>query len=290
MHHDQFLKALMKLNYPQTQRAFTMIELIMVMVIVAGLSVVTASYIVRPIEQYQDQTRRAEMTNTADGAVRRMSREIHLALPNSVRSATNQCVEFIPTYDGGRYRAAKDNDGNGNEMQNNVAISNLDVIGSLNSVPVSVADDQLVVYNLGIPGLDVYAADNRTRLITYAGNTLSFDPKQFPIASPDSRFHLVSRNEQAVSFVCTGAGVDAAGNGTGTLFRVSQYGFNSPAPLACQAVGAGSPILATRLSACNFTYSSGVMERSAVVSIRLSIQQANETVTLYHDVNVNNVP
>ena len=48
--------------------------------------------------------RRAALTDTADTAVRRMARDIRKALPNSIRQTSDQCVEFIPTKTGGRYR------------------------------------------------------------------------------------------------------------------------------------------------------------------------------------------
>ncbi|MBI3711777.1 MAG: type II secretion system protein [Burkholderiales bacterium] len=273
---------------------FTLIEALIVIVIAGALSVVAVRFVQRPVEQYLDQTRRAELTNIADSAVRRMSRDIHLALPNSVRSPNNTCVEFIPTYDGGRYRAALTSGSTGNAMQNDVAITQLDVIGNLNSLPATINGDQLVIYNLGIENLDAYAGDNRTAVSGFAGGVLSFAAKQFKISSPDNRFQLVSRDEEAVSFVCTNVGVDAGGNGTGTLYRVSHYGFVSPAPAACQNVAAGSPsisaILATQVSRCEFSYAPGVVERSAIVSVRLNVARSGETVSLYHDVNVNNVP
>ncbi len=284
-------------RFPDTRAqcaGFTLIEAIIVIVIAGALSVVAARFVGRPIEQYRDQTRRAEMTNTVDSAVRRMARDIHLALPNSVRSANNSCVEFIPTYDGGRYRGALTAGGAGNAMQNDVPITQLDVIGTLNSLPVSLVGDQLVIYNLGIENLDAYAGNNRTALSGYAGGTLSFAAEHFQISSPENRFQLVSRDEEAVSFVCTGVGTDASGNGTGTLWRVSHYGFIAPAPGACQNVAAGPPsissILATQVSRCVFSYAPGVVERSAIVSMRLNVTQAGETVSMYHDVNVNNVP
>lgn len=292
MHQDRFP------NRHAHCAGFTLVEAIIVIVIAGALSVVAASYIARPIEQFRDQTRRAEMTNIADGAVRRIARDVHLALPNSVRSANNTCVEFIPTYDGGRYRGALTTGGTGIPMQNEAVISQLDVIGALTSAPPVIAGDQLVIYNMGIEGLDAYAGDNRTTVTGYAGNVLSFTPHQFKISSPENRFQLVSRDEQAVSFVCSSVGIDANGNGTGILYRVSNYGF-VPAPalpgvLACQSPAVVAPaisaILATQVTRCEFTYSPGVVERSAIVSVRLNVTQANETVSLYHDVNVNNVP
>lgn len=271
------------------QTGFTLIEAIIVLVLTAILSAMVMSFIGKPIVQYQDLSRRAELSDTANAALRRISRDLHLALPNSVRSATSSCLEFIPTYDGGRYRAVADSAGAGNVFNAEQSITSFDVIGALGSAPT--VDDFVVVYNLGIPGADAYAADNRATLTGATTTTLmSFDPKTFPFASPGYRFQLIANSEQAVSFVCTGVGVDAAGNGTGTLYRAAAYGFVAVAPATCAAVVASTPILAQNLSACQFSYASGVSERSGLVSIRLSVARNNEVASLYQDVNINNVP
>lgn len=247
----------------------------------------------RPVQQYQDLTLRAELTDTANTALRRISRETHLAVPNSVRSANASCIEFIPSYDGGRYRTAVDGSGNGNPFTTVQAISKFDVIGSLNTAPA--VGDFVVVYNLGIPGADAYApADNRSTIS--AGSTTSqinFTSKQFPFASPGNKFQLVSGTERAVSYVCTGVGLDANGNGTGRLFRVSGYGFNYPEPNTC-ANTTTAALIAQDVSACQFSYLPGARERTGLISMRLSLSrsvaQNSETISIYHDVNVNNVP
>jgi MSHA biogenesis protein MshO len=55
---------------------------------------------------YTDTVRRANLTDAADSALQRIVRDIHAALPNSLRStspASNNCVEFLPVVGGGRY-------------------------------------------------------------------------------------------------------------------------------------------------------------------------------------------
>ena len=49
-------------------------------------------------------------------------------------------------------------------------------------------------------------------------------------------------------------------------------------------------VLAGRVSACSITYSSGVTERGGLVSIQLVLSADGESVSLYHEVQVNNVP
>jgi MSHA biogenesis protein MshO len=44
------------------------------------------------------------------------------------------------------------------------------------------------------------------------------------------------------------------------------------------------------VSACSFSYAPGITERNGLVAIQLSITKNGETVTLYHEVHVNNAP
>ena len=278
------------MNLPQhKQFGITLVEMIVVIVIMGIIGGIVALFLRRPVQQYQDLTIRAELTDTADTAVRRMSREIHLAVPNSMRSANSSCIEFVPAYDGGRYRVNTDATGAGNAFTTVQAISTFDVIGNLNAAPA--VGDFVVVYNLGIPGADIYAAaDNKTNIVAPTSvSQLNFASKLFPFASPGNKFQLVSGTERAVSFVCNGVGVDAKGNGTGKLYRASGYGFVSPEPTTCASVST-APVLAQNISSCQFSYAQGVLERFGLVSIKIRIAKAGETISLYQDVQVNNVP
>ena len=64
-------------------------------------------FIVPAITANQDLERRAALVDSAEIAVRRMARDIRIALPNSVRvsfvAGTGFAIEMIPTIDGGRY-------------------------------------------------------------------------------------------------------------------------------------------------------------------------------------------
>jgi MSHA biogenesis protein MshO len=276
----------------QHQSGFTLIEAIMVMTITAVLAAGVAVFLRKPIDGYMDLARRTELSDIADTAVRRIARDLHLALPNSVRvvPADTGCLEFIPTVNGGRYRAELDDVGGGNVLTTLPGLASFDVFGPLSAAPV--AGDRIVVFNLGIPGADAYAGDN---IATVAGgsttaliNIVSF---QFSYTSPASRFHVISQAEPSVFYVCTGVGI-AGGNGTGTLFRLTRA-ITAAAPSACPAIPANTPILAQNLSVCDFAYVNGVgaaTERDGLTSIRLGITKQNETVNLYHEVHINNVP
>ena len=44
----------------------------------------------------------------ADHALRRMLRDVRVAVPNSIRTPATNCFELVPTSAGGRYRMAAD--------------------------------------------------------------------------------------------------------------------------------------------------------------------------------------
>lgn len=264
------------------EAGFTLIEMIIVIVITSIISAVVAVFIRAPVEGYFDSARRAKLTDIADTALRRASRDLRLALPNSVR-VSGSAVEFLETRTGGRYRAESDGGTTpADELDFTATDSSFDFLGSLSSTPV--AGDLVVVYNLGIADADAYAGDNTSSITGVAGNTISINAKRFPFESPASRFQVV---KDAVSYVCAGAGLDASGNGTGTLRRYWGYGIN---PAQAVPPGGSNALLADRVSSCSFVYTQGVTARSGLVAMQLQITENNESVSLYHEMHVPNVP
>lgn len=75
---------------------FTLIEMIVVMVITGILGGMVALFIRGPVQGYVDSARRAGMTDIADTALSRITRDIRTAAPNSVWiSAGADYLEFV---------------------------------------------------------------------------------------------------------------------------------------------------------------------------------------------------
>lgn len=277
------------------EAGFTLVEMIVVIVLTGIVASMVAVFIKAPIDAYFDAARRAELTDVADTALRRMGRDLQRALPNSVRLPSNGstlCVEFLGTSSGGRYRAECSADpcpGGEDKLDFTTTDTGFDVLGSLDAAPA--AGDRVAVYNLGIPGADAYNGDNTG--IVAAGSSathINLAPgKLFPFESPGKRFQVIPAAEQGVSYVCSNPGVDAQGSGTGVLYRYAGYGINASLA-ACPAPPAGTPILAGNVESCAFAYSPGVTERSGLVTLQLKLRQKNESVSLYHEIHVSNVP
>jgi MSHA biogenesis protein MshO len=274
---------------PQSSRGFTLVEMIMVIVITGIIGGMVAVFLNAPIRQYMDVARRAEMTDIADTALRRINRDLRLALPNSVRVAgacdgVGTCfVEFLPTSGGGRYRAGAG--GTDDELDFAAADATFEVLGAM---PTVAAGDRIVVYNLGIPGADAYAGDNIATAAAPAAPIVNLAPAfLFPFDSPGRRFHVVTT---PVTYACDGAG---------TLWRYWGYAIqdvqtktDSIAELdGLIAVQGARARLATNVSGCRFVYDGNVVaQRSGLVTMHLAITEDGEAVTLYSAAHVSNQP
>lgn len=265
------------------ERGVTLVEMVIVISITAIIAGAVAVFITRPIESYADAARRAELTDIADTALRRMARDLRTALPNSVRTTTVgnvRYLEFLQTSGGARYRAQPDSGGGGNTLDFTTADATFDVIGTL---PPLAAGDSIVVYNLNNSGAvaNAYAGDNRAAYSSSAGSTITLAAATlFPFSSPGNRFQVV---QQPVSYACD------PDPGTRTLRRYWGYPIAAAQPTP---PGAGSnALLASDVFECTFTYTpAGAGGRYGVVSLEMRVQRDSELIRLFHQVHVTNVP
>lgn len=262
------------------QGGFTLVEMVLVIVITGILGSMFAMFLRVPVQGYVDSARRAGLTDIADTALRRIARDLRQALPNSVRlsgtcDGSSPCyLEFLPVSGGGRYRS----EGPGDVLDTTLADTAFDVVGP---VPTLATGDAVVIYNLGIPGADVYANDNRAAFSALAGATVTITAKQFPFESPGNRFQVIST---PASYVCDPA--------NGVLRRYWGYAIQSAQPTnmaAASLATANQALIASQVSSCAFTYDVA-SRRIGLVTLRLTISEAGEGVTLYHAAHVNNLP
>ena len=271
------------------QRGFTLVELIMVIVILGVIGGMVAVFMRGPIDAYFASARRAALTDVADTTVRRMARDLHKALPNSIRLSGTQCIEFIPTRTGGRYRTQDITPGDDTSLKFTAPDLSFNMLGRNSSLPAAQqirasggVNDLVAVYNLGISGADAYAGNNTATVssvvdgaetvINLAGNTTTF-----PLASGGNRFHVIPGDEKVVSYICSGT----------TLYRNSNYAYTTSCPAPTPGT---TPVIATE-AACKFAYDTQDI-RNALVQITLTFSNAGsgESVDIYHEVHVNNTP
>lgn len=274
------------------QHGFTLIELVMVIVIMGVVGGMVAVFMKGPIDAYIDSGRRAAVTDVADTVVRRMARDIQRALPNSIRTSTTgtNCLEFIPTKTGGRYRTT-----GAGALDFTAGSTSFNMLGSNAALPADqriAQSDVIVVYNLGFAPTDAYTGSNWETVSaapTPAGTasapetTISLSStKVFPLDSGSMRFHVVLGAERRVSYVCST--ID------NTLRRTASTDFTAA---SCPATG---PVIANNVNCATtstwFNYSGSDLQRNAVVSMGLTLRDATltESITLQHEVHVNNTP
>lgn len=302
---------------------FTLIEMIMVITITGIIAGMVVVFIKAPIDSYFDTARRVELSDMADTAVRRIARDVHLALPNSMRNpgdGSDQCVEFMPTKIGGRYRAVPDSAGNGDALDFTATDAGFDMLWLNSALPATnrlAAGDVVVVFNdgsgnadctgtlaAGTAGGNAYCGYNAIQIngapsepggtanstaIAFVGTAAAvpFNRKQLPSESPYYRFQVVPAAEHVVAYACSG----------GTLFRYRRTltaAWSPPADCAAMVAGATAAVLAQNIGACSLKYeppgSSTGLSINGILAISLQITQAGESVRLYHQVHVDNTP
>lgn len=273
-----------------SQRGVTLVEMIVTIVVLGIIAGMISMFIRLPVAGYLDAERRARLTEVADLALRRMTHELRQALPNSVRVltvGTATYVEFLLTQEGGFYRAAPSNAPGGEDSLDFTA-ADPSFQAYATSTPLA-AGHWLVIANLGKDsGSDAYAGENIAEIESHIAGvvTLKKSPKtgnflRFPVPSPDQRFQVVA---DRVTYACD--------TSTGRLTRHAGYGVvlasaTQPTPPA----GGTQSLMVDKLTGCTFVHDSNVANvRAGIVSLSLTLAEAGESVTLFHQVFVSNAP
>lgn len=301
----------------KTQCGFTLVEMIVVMVITGIIGGMVAIFIRAPVQGYMDSSRRAEMSDIADTALRRLGRDIRTAVPNSVRlpaPAGSTYIEFLPTKDGGRYRAAPATTGAlacgsyaGAVLDFSTTDTCFEIIGAGIQLTKHATDedksDQIVIGSTqssgDAPYIKTFAGNGVRRPYTGVTGTQTavlITGEQFPAFAEvqGQRFDVVPGDQQAVTYACVGPLVALNPNtndGQAQLMRYWSYGFQAgqQTPAAIAAAANTRAILADRVSNCVITYDR-VNQRNGLVSILLEITRSGERISLYHTIHVNNMP
>ncbi len=286
---------------------FTLVEMIIVMVITGILAGMVAYFIRVPVQSYVDAVARADLSDVADTSMRRLTRDLRLALPNSVRvfedgSGHGIYLELLLTKTGGRYLAEEDEAPSGNILSfSDVSALSFDLVGTPPSGRQAIVPgDAIVVYNLG-PGFDPTDAYNctggspscnRATVANVAGNTITLQSNPFAsqnpsMPSPTNRFQVVTT---PVTYFCD----QSKNGGTGRLVRYSGYAIAATQPVdSTSAPLSTAPVqarLADQIVECVFTVDLLTNAQRGLVTLKLTLGSGNETLSLQQQIHVDNAP
>jgi MSHA biogenesis protein MshO len=311
---------------PCRSRGVSLIELVVVITISGIIATVLGAIIVRPIQGYEAQVRRAQLVDAAEMAVRRLGRDIRQALPNSVRvrdalgntnsvsclTAGAACtIEMLNTLDGARYRDGPGNIGhNHGSTQYRLRFNGTDTDGfniagffQNITVPFTSTTQRLSVYNQGATGADAYADANSDltapRVITNPTYTTFSINNDDYLPTPDEhqivpltgsfRFRYASPN-QRVFVVDTPVSYVCSAGANGNITRYWNYPIT--AGQQSTPAGATTALLSTPVTACSISYSPGTNQRAGLVTLDITVADAasSEQVRLLYQVHVDNSP
>lgn len=297
-------------NRARRAGGFTLVEAILVIVIIGIIGAIVAVFIRAPVQGYVDSAERAAASDEADLALRRIARDLRLALPNSVRvTSDGSAIEFLLTATGGRYLAVEDDVPGLPPLDfDDPGQRQFAVIGGTMQ-PIQ-AGNYIVVYNLGegVPPSDAYRyRDGVDAASTFdiniarvsavdLGNpdiplvTLEDNPfarQSVPMPSPGRRFQVVTT---PVTYRCA-----ATADGSLALVRHWDYPISALQSAPPQG-GARQASIATRVDACAgiFQYGSDASRRSGLIILNLPLRVRSSGVDsvlrLVHQVHVDNTP
>ena len=292
----------------RTQRGFSLLEAIVVLVVLGIIGASIGMFITGPMRSAVDLAARADLADAADTAIRRLERDVRRALPNSLRITnvgSTVYLEYLELRTAGRYRVAPGGGATGASTcpdTNTDGFADEDILDftsadtcfrSTGDVPnfasIVAGNDYLVIFNLGagIAGSNAYefagtggnkSLISATSVAAASENRITFASLAFPFASPGNRFHVVAG---PVTYSCDPV--------AGQLRRLSGYAIST-----AQATPPGSPaansLVASNISACAFTYVATANERAGVLAATLGMTRNTETITLHHETSINNAP
>ncbi len=291
---------------------FTLVELIVVIVLTGILAGSVTVFFKPAIDSYFATLRRAALADTADTAVRRMAREIRSAVPNSVIQHTEQCIEFVPSKAGGRFRMAAHLDNDGTPRENsalNCPNTNESCSLDLSAATPKTAFDILQLSQSSLPqvgdfvvignqeDIQIYSGSNRKTISsftalptgTYGTHRITLGTGSLSSASGyDMGRFSVAPAAGSVAFICEGIG-KSNNRGTGTLHRVTRP-LGSAIPNTCPSL-TNAPVLANNVESCRFIYSSSSgTQQNGLVWMEVTLTDADESVNLAFSAHVSNVP
>ncbi len=306
-------------------RGFTLIEMVVVMLITAILFSMGAGFVRIPIQSYIKGVEQAGLIDVSARALNKMNEDLQKIVPNSIRmfsDAGGSYLEFLPLrfqtiYPSNNDTPPKTSDdfckvSPGDSKKGALDFKKSDDCFVTIDAPhiflrgaTDDLSDQMIVEALAVPTDLLYDATLAGVRRPYNGAVDVLPDRSVvmvatqlavldnnALANLTQSVYVVPGDQQAVTYACENIGVDANGNGTGTLKRYWRYGFNVPQVLP--SAGALSSLLLDHLSTCSFLYSASVngapLASVAQIGVVLEMSLHGETISLADAIPVDNRP
>lgn len=255
---------------------FTLIEMISVLVILAILAAIGSSFLITTVDAYRATEVRAKLLARGRTSVEQMTRQLRLAVPNSLRvSSSGACIEFFPLVGGANYLNDLPDNENMAPPTSSIAVSPLltdlgspayVIIGALSATDI---------YTSGSPSARVGLASTSGTPI----NTLNLSSSHRFIRNSISKRVFVADNPKR--FCVSG----------GSLLLYHSYGVDT-GPLTDASPGGTIVLMSLEVAASGtaFALAPGSENRNAAALISLVYSGNGEQVELNQEVLVRNVP
>lgn len=289
-------------NLKSKQQAFTLIELIMVIVLLGVMAVGVSGFLGLSSQTFVNISERDELLNSARFVVERLNRELRNAVPNSIRisnqagaTANNrtQCIEFVPIVASTFYtdipvlpetktvdiKAIRFVDQQNNPYQCSSSCSDVVTVYPLTTNDVYNVSSTATGKTFPLATYSPELGDEWTlKVIKPSGETGVL----FNQESPTKRLYVAN---SAVSYCVS----------SGNINRYSGYGLQGtqsvpPSSGTTALMAENHSLLLDTGTNAVFNYQPANLKRNAVVQVNLSFERNQETITFNQQIHINNIP
>jgi MSHA biogenesis protein MshO len=306
-------------------RGFTFIEMIVVIVILGIVGTTFGIFIVPAVNANRDLARRAALLDSGEIALRRMERDIRIALPNSLRisnvAGTGFAIEMIPTVDGGRYCVSGDANcagscppgGADGLLCIGAADTDFDILGCFHNATFTGASFPSTAFRLvvGDSTGSVYTASGTNAVVTPSSTSITLSTvngggsgsgscgASSGVGPPPTSFrhHIVLSAAQTFPspsssrrvFIIQTPVTYICSISAGTLTRYYSYAISATAPTpSSPPAGATTALVTDKVSDCTVTTDTATVQANGYVKLSITLANSEQTAQLSSEMQLDN--